>query len=120
MAEKKKPSKAATRLSDQDKRILQSGKKISDRDMKVLQSGKKISDQDKKLILNNLKSLQSGNKTMKDIMTGVTGAGFVGGAAKIISKISKENKRKSDKNKMYGGKMKKNYAYGGGVRPTSY
>jgi len=110
MAEKKKPSKGATRLSDQDKRILQSGKKISDQDMKVLQSGKKISDQDKKLILDNLKSF----------MTGITG-GFVGGAAaKIIPKISKENKRKSDKNKMYGGKMKKNYAYGGGVRPTNY
>ena len=35
-------------------------------------------------------------------------------------RYEKEDQAAKEGNKMYGGKMKKNYAKGGGVRPTNY
>ena len=77
--------------------------------IKMPSPGRMVSDQDKKVIKNAAKS----GKIVSD------------SDLKLLEQIIKEmgpmgTTQKIRKNKMGGGKIKKNYAKGGGVRPASY
>ena len=95
--------------------------------IKMPSPGRMVSDQDKKVIKNAAKSGKIVSVSDLKLLEKMLKGGFATGVSDLIARKTKKNKKRriesdflSGKNKMGGGKIKKNYSKGGGVRPASY
>ena len=94
--------------------------------IKMPSPGRMVSDQDKKVIKNAAKSGKIVSDSDLKLLEKMLKGGFATGVSDLIARKQKNKKRRiesdflSGKKKMGGGKIKKNYSKGGGVRPASY
>jgi len=108
------------------------GRITSDKDSAP--GGRMISAEDLRAIRNAVKSGEEVSGSDLKLLEKMVEGGFVTGVSDLIARITKKNYTEKQKNKkgriesdflsgkkkMGGGKIKKNYAKGGGVRPASY